>query len=158
MSGKDLVLQLWLKMLPTNKIIVYFDHPYVWKEWNDLIHFQCGDNHQRKEGSVWDYRFCLGVTSCTPCSIRLQNSLIINILDFLHEDSYKEKLLILFVCGHIFYWYFKHQNHVPFCLFMFLFFFNSALIVSWSFFKYILDRSIKWCQFCKCFIFCSRMN
>ena len=36
MSWKNLGLQLWPEMFPTNQIAIFFDHHYLWKE---LINF-----------------------------------------------------------------------------------------------------------------------
>ena len=41
MSGKNLVLQLWAKMLSTNQVAVLFDHQYLWKESIDTFDFFC---------------------------------------------------------------------------------------------------------------------
>ena len=43
--------QVWLKMLLTNKIAVFFDHQYLWKESIDTFDFMHGDNNQGKIGS-----------------------------------------------------------------------------------------------------------
>ena len=41
MSGKNLVLQLWAKMLSTNQVAVLSDHQYLWKESIDTFDFFC---------------------------------------------------------------------------------------------------------------------
>ena len=38
-------------MLLTNKIAVFFDHQYLWKESIDTFDFMHGDNNQGKIGS-----------------------------------------------------------------------------------------------------------
>ena len=53
---KNLVLQLWLKMISTSQIAVFFDHQYLWKESIDLLNFVHGHSHQVKVAS--------GITSC----------------------------------------------------------------------------------------------
>ena len=50
MPEKNLVLQLWPKMLSANLIAVFFDHQYLWKESIHLLHFLYGDDHQRRAG------------------------------------------------------------------------------------------------------------
>ena len=50
MFGKNLVVQLWCKTLPTNQIAVFFDHQYLWKYSIDTLDFLHGDNHKQKEG------------------------------------------------------------------------------------------------------------
>ena len=68
MSGKNLVLQLWPKMVSVNLITVLFDHQYLWKE---SIHFL---------DFLYDILYLYdALASCTSCTIRLQDSLIINI-------------------------------------------------------------------------------
>ena len=39
MSGKNVVLHLWPKMLSANQIAVFFDDQYLWKESSDIIVF-----------------------------------------------------------------------------------------------------------------------
>ena len=46
MSGKNLVLELWPKMLSVNQIAVFFDHRYLWKESIDTLDFLPGINYQ----------------------------------------------------------------------------------------------------------------
>ena len=50
MFGKNLVVQLWCKTLPTNQNAVFFDHQYLWKYSIDTLDFLHGDNHKQKEG------------------------------------------------------------------------------------------------------------
>ena len=49
MSGKNLVLQLWLKKLSTNQIAVFFDHQYLFKELFNTLDFLHRDNHQGRK-------------------------------------------------------------------------------------------------------------
>ena len=47
MSWKNMVLQLWPKMLSTNQISAFSDHQYFWKESIEGLDSLDGDNHQR---------------------------------------------------------------------------------------------------------------
>ena len=48
MSGKNLVLQLWPKMLSTNQIAVFFEHQFIRKELINLLDFLHGDIDQKR--------------------------------------------------------------------------------------------------------------
>ena len=48
MSFKNLVLQLWPKMLSIKQIAWFSDCQYLWKESTDLMYFLHEDYHQRK--------------------------------------------------------------------------------------------------------------
>ena len=54
MSGKNLVLQLWAKMLSTNQVAVLFDHQYLRKESIDTFDF-FARNSSSSEVTIWDY-------------------------------------------------------------------------------------------------------
>ena len=51
MSGKNVVLQFWCKMLSTNRFAVFFYHQYLCKESISTIDFLHGDNHHKKVAS-----------------------------------------------------------------------------------------------------------
>ena len=51
MSRKNLVLQLWPKMLSANKIAVFFNHQFLCTESSNLLDFFDRDNHQKKVAS-----------------------------------------------------------------------------------------------------------
>ena len=51
MFGKNLVLQLWPNMLSMNKVTVFIDHQYLWKESIHTLDILHGDNHQGVVGS-----------------------------------------------------------------------------------------------------------
>ena len=94
MSWKNLILRLWLKMLSTNQIAVFFDHQYLWKESINILDFLFWDNNQGKIGLRLLVLFGRGQLG--PCPVRLQDSLIINITGrnqtiTLHKDSHQWK-------------------------------------------------------------------
>ena len=68
MPVKNLIFQLWPKILLINHPEGLFDHQYPWNQLTDVLDFL----HK-------DYPFWLGVASCASNLIRLQDSLIINI-------------------------------------------------------------------------------
>ena len=45
MSRKNLALQLWPKMLSTNRIREFFGHQYLWEESIGILGFLHEDNH-----------------------------------------------------------------------------------------------------------------
>ena len=46
MSGKNLVLELWSKILSANQVVVYVDHQYLSNELSYFLDFLHGENHQ----------------------------------------------------------------------------------------------------------------
>ena len=48
MSWKNLGLQLWPEMFPTNQIAIFFDHHYLWKELINFFDVLKKKNHQWK--------------------------------------------------------------------------------------------------------------
>ena len=94
MSGKGLVLQLWLKILSANQITVFFDHQYLWKESIDILDFLRGNNHQGKIGSEAT-SFVSGQLGLLSCQIagsfdyQYHWKESINNFDFLHGDSHR---------------------------------------------------------------------
>ena len=110
MSGENLVVKLWPKMLSTNQIAVFFDFQCLWKERISLLDFFHGD----QKSSFWDYYFWLSVTRCASRPVRLQDCLIINISErnwsisqiFLRGDNHQGKVAseistFGWLCGHL---------------------------------------------------------
>ena len=48
MSAKNLVLQLWPKMLSIHQTAELFDHQHIWNESVDILVLLHGDTHQWK--------------------------------------------------------------------------------------------------------------
>ena len=107
MSGKNLVLQLWAKMLSTNQVAVLFDHQYLWKESIDTFDF-FARNSSSSEVTIWDYYFWLGVASSAhpraPPPVPMSSSIAgfidyqylrkesLDVVVFLDGDSYPGKI------------------------------------------------------------------
>ena len=73
MSLKNMVLQLWPKMLLTNQNWWFF-YQYLWKESMDILYFFAWWLPSR-EGSIWDFHIWLGMASCVSQPIRLFNQI-----------------------------------------------------------------------------------
>ena len=72
-AGKNLVPQLWLKMLATNEIAGFFDHQYFWKKSINILDFVHEDNHQRK--TAFQMPGCMARLACQIVGIFEQKHL-----------------------------------------------------------------------------------
>ena len=72
--GKNMVSQLWLKIVSANQILWSSRSPK-----GIILYLRFLDGEVPRKDDIWDYYFCLGVASCAPRPIRMQDSFVINI-------------------------------------------------------------------------------